>query len=100
MIKSEDEAAAQAAHQAAASGNFMHVGSSARLLSRSPHNNNTLHGEQPLLYFICFFLSNFNWLKISFSRQKSNVIIVCCNDKLSWMMSCSWLFTNRLSATR
>ena len=49
MIKSEDEAAAQAAHQAAASGNFMHVGSSARLLSRSPHNNNTLHGEQQLL---------------------------------------------------
>jgi len=47
MIKSEDEAAAQAAHQAAASGNFMHVGSSARLLSRSPHNNNTLHGLPP-----------------------------------------------------
>ena len=75
MIKSEDEAAAQAAHQAAASGNFMHVGSSARLLSRSPHNNNTLHGEQPLLYFICFFLSNFNWLKISFFRQKYKSIV-------------------------
>ena len=57
MIKSEDEAAAQAAHQAAASGNFMHVGSSARLLSRSPHNNNTLHGEQPLLnFFYDFFV--------------------------------------------
>ena len=81
MIKSEDEAAAQAAHQAAASGNFMHVGSSARLLSRSPHNNNTLHGEQPLLIFIYFlfravfprfspffaiFLSNFNGSNIMY----------------------------------
>ena len=37
MIKNEDEAS-----------NYMHVGS-ARLLSRSPHNNNTLHGEQLLL---------------------------------------------------
>ena len=59
MIKSEDEAAAQAAHQAAASGNFMHVGSSARLLSRSPHNNNTLHGEQQLLLFLSFILFRF-----------------------------------------
>ena len=42
MIKSEDH-------------DFMHVGSagatsSVRLLSRSPHNNNTYHGEQLLIH--------------------------------------------------
>ena len=41
MIKSEDH-------------DFMHVGSAAtssvRLLSRSPHNNNTYHGEQLLIH--------------------------------------------------
>ena len=57
MIKSEDEATAQAqAAAAAASANFMHVGSSNRLLSRSPHNNNTLHGEQLVFSSIYFAL--------------------------------------------
>ena len=40
MIKSEDH-------------DFMHVGSATsnvRLLSRSPHNNNTYHGEQLLIH--------------------------------------------------
>ena len=54
MIKNEDEAQAAAA-AAAATSNFMHVGSSTRLLSRSPHNNNTLHGEQ-LVFFSLFIL--------------------------------------------
>ena len=54
MIKSEDEAQAAAA-AAAAAGNYMHVGSSTRLLSRSPHNNNTLHVEQ-LVFFPLFIL--------------------------------------------
>ena len=59
MIKSEDEAQAAAA-AAAATSNFMHVGSSTRLLSRSPHNNNTLHGEQLVffLYLFCFVNKN------------------------------------------
>ena len=55
MIKSEDEAAQAQAAAAAASANFMHVGSSTRLLSRSPHNNNTLHGEQLVFFFFIYF---------------------------------------------
>ena len=54
MIKNEDEAQAAAA-AAAATSNFMHVGSSTRLLSRSPHNNNTLHGEQLVFFSFIYF---------------------------------------------
>lgn len=41
MIKSEES-----------STNFMHVGASpaSRLMSRSPLNNNTFHGEHPIFF--------------------------------------------------